>query len=458
MGAGFIKIAQARFVRGKRIVTRLTKEPLEAKEDDALAAEINGIFERLDIGYRRVMLNIPRHLVTIRFLKLPSTDDAEILKMSKIESLKHIPYADEEMISGCKIIEKFPDGYSTVLIAVAQAETVKKEAELLKKAGISVESAALGSEALSLWYSAGREAADGKTVLLANIDSDHIDINITKGDELVFTRGVSYDPGKPISSERMIEQIHLSMAAYRKESGISIDKICLSGIPAKAGELKAFLAERVKVPVEVMAQMEAVPVAEGPSPGDEEASYIELIGLILKSEEVKVDLLPETTRAEYRLGLIKNNIVVGLSVSALIILIAFGAVIKKLHDKNAYVAYVKTELAKIEPQVRSAKKMAKTIDLVTSKIAERPLAIDLVTEVFKITPPGIGLSTMEYEKGKTVTLKGTALNLSDVFKYIAILEKSQYFENVKVRYANKRTAQSAEAADFEIICPIAKAK
>jgi len=48
--------------------------------------------------------------------------------------------------------------------------------------------------------------------------------------------------------------------------------------------------------------------------------------------------------------------------------------------------------------------------------------------------------------------------LSDVFKYVAILEASPYFKNVKVKYANKRMSQVSDAADFEIICPIEKAK
>jgi hypothetical protein len=169
-------------------------------------------------------------------------------------------------------------------------------------------------------------------------------------------------------------------------------------------------------------------------------------------------LLPEAIREDRRIELIKKNVMVGLTVSILIIMTVFGIVLKKLHDKNAYISYVNSEIVKIEPQIKSAKKMAKIIDLVTSKVAERPLSIDLVSEIFKITPSGIALSTMEYEKGKTITLRGTAANLSDIFKYVTILEKSVYFENVKVKYANKRAGQVADVADFEITCPISKVK
>jgi Tfp pilus assembly PilM family ATPase len=82
--------------------------------------------ESLGISKHNIRLNIPRHLVTVRFVKLPSTDEAEIKLMAGSEALKHVPYADEEIVSCHRVIEKTADGYSNVMIAVAQADTVRK--------------------------------------------------------------------------------------------------------------------------------------------------------------------------------------------------------------------------------------------------------------------------------------------------------------------------------------------
>ena len=398
---------------------------------------------------------MPRHMVTVRFLKLPSTDDAEIKKMVKIESLKHVPYADEDVVSGYRIIEKFPDGYSNILIAVAQAEAVRKEADILKNAGMAVGSVALGSETLFLWYLDAHPADKDLTVLLVDVDAGHIDIDVIADGKLLFTRGVSYGAAKPISAEKIIDQVNVSIAAHRKESMKSVDKVVLSGMRSKANELKALLSSVIKIPVEVINQTENIPIGPEASREAEEASFTELLGLALKHEDASVDLLPEASRGEQRLELVKRNMMTGLVVSALIIVMAFGGVLKKLHDKRAYISYIEKELAKIEPQVKSARKMAKAIDLVTSKIAERPLAIDLAAEVFKITPSGVTMTMMEYESNKAVTLRGNAPSLSEIFKYVTILGKSPYFKNVKVKYANKRISQATEAADFEITCVVA---
>jgi len=454
MGDGSIKIAELTSDGQKTIVSRLIYSPLARGSAD----EIRGLFESLNIASREVILNIPRHLVTVRFLKLPSTDDEEIRKMAGIESLRHVPYADEDTVSGCRIVEKRPDGYSAVLIAVTQTETVRKEAETLKEAGVAAVSASLGSEALLLWYLALRAKEEESTALLVNIDAGHIDIDIIEGKKLVFTRGVSYGAAGPIAAGKIIEQAGVSMAAYKKESGKSVDKIVLTGRFAQANELKPVIADRLGLPVEIIDQAAALPEGGKFRAELEAASFAELLGPALRREEASVNLLPEPAREERRIELVKKNIASAAVVLALIAAVAFGTLLKKFHDKRAYISYADAELAKIEPRVRQAKKMVREMDIIASKIAERPLAIDLVNETFRITPPGISLATMEYESHKTVTLRGTSPGLSDVFKFVTILEKSPYFENVKVKYANKRAGQAPEQADFEIVCPISKVK
>ena len=453
MGENFIKLAEVASSHGKREIVKLVKRPLAP---ETAVEDIKNIFQSLNIPHSQVRLNIPRHLVTVRFLKLPSTDDNEIKKMVRIEALKHVPYADEDVVSGYRIIEKQNDGYSNILIAVTQADTVRSQLDVLKRAGLSVESVSLGSETLLLWYLASRKSEENITVLLVNIEAGHVDIDVIAGDKLIFTRGVLFSLVSPISTEKIIEQITLSIAAYRKESAKPIDKIILTGVLENANGLKALLADSVKCPIEVIDQMKDAAKRDSPDPGQEVASFVELLGLALRYEGVEINLLPETTQEEYRLDLVKKNIAAGLIVTGLIIAMAFGVILKKIHDKHLYIAYIDSELARIEPQVKTAKKMAKEIEVITSKIAERPLAIDLVSEIFRITPAGVTLTMMEYESRKTVTLRGTAPTLSDVFNYVATLEKSPYFENVKVKYANKRTGQAQNTADFEIICPISK--
>ena len=104
----------------------------------------------------------------------------------------------------------------------------------------------------------------------------------------------------------------------------------------------------------------------------------------------------------------------------------------------------------MEPEVAAAKKMAKDIGIVRQVMARKPLAIDIISEIYGITPAGVSLNMIDFESGKSLTARGSAPTLSDVFKYVTLLENSPYFESVKVKYANKRASERGEIADFEI--------
>ena len=78
----------------------------------------------------------------------------------------------------------------------------------------------------------------------------------------------------------------------------------------------------------------------------------------------------------------------------------------------------------------------------------------MIRELYTILPEDISLTIFEFEDKSRVLLRGTAKELSRVFSLLPVLEKSQYFENVKINFATKRTFQKKEFADFEIICAL----
>ena len=65
---------------------------------------------------------------------------------------------------------------------------------------------------------------------------------------------------------------------------------------------------------------------------------------------------------------------------------------------------------------------------------------------------------IDFEREKSVTVRGSASALDEVLKYSEALKGSSYFEKVNVKYANKRKASGKEMVDFEINCVLAKDK
>lgn len=430
---------EVRVLKGSREVVRVANLPSTPEE----AVEKS-------ISVRAIKFNIPRHNLTVRLLRLPSTNDEELRKIIRLESVKHIPYADEDVILGHSVIEKLEDGYSRVLLAMAREKMVQEIIRAAGEKGLDIRLVAPGSESLFAWYRHAHEAGVDGTTLIINIGSNCMDIDVLEGDKLVFSRGVSYSAHEAMTLGGMTDQIRISINTYHKESGKPVEKIVLTGIAGKADQLKEALAIIVKIPIEIIDQAKGITLDNDSLKALQEASFAELFGIALKPEEIKIDLTPENVREGRRLAVLKKGLIVSAALVVIGAVLVAGIVTKKIHDNAVKLSYVNSEIKKIEPKVSMAKRMLGNMAAIEEATGLRPLSVDMLSEVSRLTPQGILLNMLEYESRKSFTVRGTAPSLSDVFKYVTELEKSQYLENVKVKYGTKRVVSGREFVDFEI--------
>ena len=445
--------------KGRREITSLIKKEFSSKDDTLIAEEIKKFLEPFGISSRKIFLNIPRHLVTVRLLKLPSTDEEEIVKIARIESLKRVPHANEDVITAHKIIEKFDDGYSRVLLVIAQSDVVKRPMDILKMAGVAdIEFIALGSESLFLWYRiAIKDVAKG-SVIAVNIDTHHMDIDIIEGGNLVFTRGVSYDSNFPAVDEKIIDEIKISITTYQKESNKTIDEVIITGSPDRVKDCNGLLAGELDIPIKEVDQMTDIPLRQDAQIEPDGVSFAEILGLSLNYKDARINLLPKDKVKENRVKASKRTFTFTLVLSALVVLVASGLAMKKLHDKTLYLSRINAEIGRIEPQAAKAKKMLKDIRVIKEEMNKKPRAIDIIGELHKTSSASISLNMIDFEREKSVSVRGSASALDEVLKYSEALKGSSYFEKVDVKYANKRKASGQEIVDFEINCVLAKDK
>ena len=100
--------------------------------------------------------------------------------------------------------------------------------------------------------------------------------------------------------------------------------------------------------------------------------------------------------------------------------------------------------------------MNNNINIIKKQLDMRGTSVDVIRELYRLIPANISLTIFDFEENKSCTLRGTSDELSNVFAFITILENSQYFENVTVRYATKRAVKRKTLTDFEIVCRLAE--
>ena len=455
IGAGHVKLCETVFYK-KGPICRLINQALSSKNDNDISREIRNLFDKFGILERNILLNTPRHLVMARLVSLPSINDDEIKNMVNMESLKRIPYSGEEIITSFRIIERLKNGYSNVLMAFAQGHIINRLIGILKNSGLTVEKVALGSESLFSWFSATRKKIKKEekdaNIALINVDTEYIEMDIIEKGALIFTRSFSYAGKHYPYTEEIIDEIYKSVIVCEKERNISVNKIFISGRGDRIKEITPLLKQKIKLPLESIPQDRDIELDKSVEAGLNTASFVELIGLSLKSEDIKINLLPEKLLEEKEFRSFKKNLMRTLILSVCIIVISFGLVVKKLFDKTGYMALLNSRITAMEPTVNRATRMREDIEIMKRQIRKKPLAIDILAEIYKVTPASIAFYLIDYESNKSLILKGNAPSLSSIIEFMRTLENSQHFKNIKLKYTAKRRVKGKQVTEFEIIC------
>jgi hypothetical protein len=84
-------------------------------------------------------------------------------------------------------------------------------------------------------------------------------------------------------------------------------------------------------------------------------------------------------------------------------------------------------------------------------------SLDILSVLYRSTPPEVSLRAIAFEEGSHVVLKGGAQRMSTVFEFVSTLENLPNFHQVKAKHATRSgNKEGSEEVEFEITCPLAK--
>lgn len=450
IGSSFIKLVIARVCDGESVYS-LIKEEISSSAEEQISAQLKDIFNSHKLPKRGVFLNIPRNLVVARFLNLPSTDDKEIKDMVNIEALKQIPYKGEDIITGHKVIERLTDGYSDVLFAAAENEIINRFVNILQKSGIKPEKIVLSSESLLLWSIGLIEKAkldSSGTIALINVDSGYIDIDIVEEKKLKFSRAFLSEPA---SEGEAVVQIKKSLDTYQRQKDHHINRIIISGAKERIDKLLPLLTEVVSITTEAVAQVDSLALSSKGESNLNDTSFLGLLGLSLRPEEVEINLLPQSMIEDNQLNKLRRDFSKIFILAVLIGLISGAIATKETVDKSRRLKAINSKLQAISPIAIKAMAMRENVKVIKRELQQRPLAVEVLAEVYKSAQANLQLNLFDYRRQESLVLRGSAPSLNVIIAFVSKLDESDYFYDVKIGYTRKRATPGNKLTDFEII-------
>lgn len=415
---------------------------------EASTLPLSSLNKEKAIKSRHLVSSLPLSNALIRYLTLPSTSEAEIKEMVNLEAPQLVPYNPQEVIIDYIILKK-EKGYSKIMAIIAPKEKVKAKLNLLQKAGLEVEALELSPLPLCrlLFSSDKSDNYYSKKVGLLNIDFPLVEILFLQKGEIFFTRSFNL---KGEFQERLCDEIQKIFLQKK------VDRLFLSGEFQK--ELPSFLKERLKVCVEVIDPARS---AKGKAPmeslRDNLCQYSLAIGLALRKEDdlYASDLLPLEIKEKRVLRKKRNSLRKAMFLIILLFILSFSIINLKFRRLNSQLLDIQKEVAEIEGTASEVEIMKKKIDLVNRQMKTSFLSLDLLKEINLLAPQTISLNLFLFDHSKSLlTIEGLAEKSSEVYDFKGLLEKSTFFEGVKLDYVRRKRLRNEWRVQFRLSCPL----
>jgi Tfp pilus assembly PilM family ATPase/Tfp pilus assembly protein PilN len=414
---------------------------------------ITSIFKDKKWDKQNIIAYLPRHLVTLRILELPSINPKEIDNIVNLHIGQQTPYSREEIVYSYKIVPSEKKGYARVVLVIARRNLIDERMDIMIKASVNPKKMGLGSEGVLHWfnafYSNNLKLPDSQAIALIDIDSNYSDFIVVHKGGLRFSKNILIGANhlieeKDVYLKKFIDEVGHSLKVFREESNnIEVAKMFLSGAAINIEDLDKLISAQFNLPCETLSTgaFKNAPKFISLSPA---------LGLLTKYKGLEFDLMPH----EKRIGQMmeekrKNLTMTGILFSAIILALSILMAVH-INNKNMYIKELKQKIASIKNASDEVDKMRLSIDLFHERLDASGDVLNLLNEVYKTIPKEVYLTSVDVENKGQIDLKGHAVAISDVFKFVTALSTSPFLEKVKNTYATIKEENNNEYADFEI--------
>src|SRR5438094_9596005 len=464
----WLKLARVEVsAKGKRRLRRLVARPV------VLPEEIPKTFVDLvkeGVGAAdSILISIPRNLVTVRNLQLPTTDPRELNEMIGLQTAKQTPYSKEEIIADFQVVRRSPEGYTDVVLITTHRSVSNRCLKILddfhlKAAGIRLSSHGV----LSSWQlmrGATRDEERGPTAVL-DIDSNFSDFLVTRSGAVTFTKALSIGSAKLAEEEneieKLAEEIQRAVDIYESERvGQGITKLVVTGAEVDLARLIPSLTAKLRLPVQRVSLVERLPGAREamdlPEAQRGSVSFAAVLGLAWNAERAGIDLTPQEVRLREALEH-KGRAIMVSGILGVSILTALTALVSQhVYFKKQYLEQLDGEIARTQQAASDVEALKKRLKIIREAERRENSSLEILSVLHRSTPPEISLKSIAFDEDSHVVLKGVTQKMSTVFEFVSTLEKLPNFHQVKAKHATRSGSKDgSEEIEFEITCPLAR--
>ena len=438
IGSDWLKILRAEPAKQGLSLEALHLQKLDGSVSASQA--VSAAFKRLNLPREHVVACLPRQMVNIRMLELPSTDRAEIADMVDLQSGKQTPYSREEIVSDYKVVGSEREGYTRVMLAIIQRSVLRERFFILEEAGLDVDRMCVSTEGVFNWVAQtlpGEAAA-----LVIDIDSFYSDVLMVSGGAVMFTRSILHGADELLGEvdkhkEKFAREVRQSLEICKGElPGLAPTRLVVCGAGHRIEGLGDYLGEQLGLAVEIRDSMQSVAkLPAEPALSDPEyrpVSLTALIGVALNSAGLALNLVPDSVRMRKALTEKARNLtVLAALVMAALVSMSFAATLRFFFKKSR-LSTLREQVAEAEPRAARIVRMGEIVKLVNRRQDTRSAAIRLLADMHKLVPEGVFFDAVDLNvTTEEMVLGGSGSAQKDIRELVKSLEQSSLLAKAK---------------------------
>jgi Tfp pilus assembly PilM family ATPase/Tfp pilus assembly protein PilN len=462
------KLAHVHTSKMRREVANLITQETKGLTDDEISALVAKSIAAIGVKNPRVFLAVPLHLVITRSIEIPSRDPDEIKEIVNLQASRHTPYSRAEIIIDTLNLGVVRENYTKVLLVIVPKDVVNRQTAILEKANLQLEKIFFPPEGICQACSKilSNESSD-QTTAIVHMDDVFTSFIVIQKNKILFVRGISIGAHhmleeKDVYADRFVDELQKSLESYiTDEMGPAPSTLLLTGVVAEVTSLDDLFNETLNIPIKHQTYFKHFPIASAAkqlASTNNRVSFFNVIAPLLLYDRMKLDLISVERKLKMQLEQRSRDIFK----TAILVLIILSSLLLILFNKISYKkSYLERLTARYAPMRQDAKNLeqifAKT-QLVKDYLATRGESIEVLSELYDAIPNEVRLNEIKYDvdSGK-FSVKGSALSMGAVFTFVANLEKSEKFKNVKPKQVETRSEKGgSDSAIFDISCAIEK--
>lgn len=435
---------------------------IAALDDEQIAKKISDILHANKIKPKLTVLSLARNSVTVRNLHLPSHDKKEILQMIDLNVTRIVPYQKDEITFGFRSLGSDEMGYSKIILAIVHSNIIRRQSKILEHAGLFVDKIDLSSYGVWEWVvtSCKNLLNHSDIYLLLDVEHNYVDFIIFSQNAMLFSRSITigarsiYEDTK-LGIIKLLGEVKQSLIMfYNEEINKKPAAVFISGATLSA-ELNSSIESDLGIPIKVVSTPFSPEILKAKNRSlPQDASLTAVSALTLKNLENRIEfVLPEIQIRKSLREKTREIIILGSLLSYLFMIVC-GSFLGKTTAQQNYLAKLEQNYNNVAEEMKGLLNQLGKVKFARIYLEKRRLPLLAFSQIQKSIPEEIALNMVTIDADNTVNIRGQALQLTDVFKFVNTLEKIKYFKDVQAKSTRKKKVKEKDVTEFEIVFSI----